>query len=939
MAASNHDRIGQGLAVLAEALEPWIVKSLETAYGPHWWDRVDREAVARGRRGVGTNFGDPQFQFSVMVDHWGQVFGKTLGKAERAYVGELIDIRNRWAHFKADKPFTASDTERALDTMARLASAISAPDAAARLGAMRGAILRAAWEVARKQEQRRQATLPLEGAASPGLRPWRDVIEPHPDVAGGRYAQAEFAADLGQVARGEAGEEYGDPRRFFERTFLTSGLTALLVTGLQRLAGRPEGDPVVELQTTFGGGKTHSMLALYHLVSGASAKELAGLEPILEKAGVAELPTVRRAVLVGTALSPGQPRRVDGLEIRTLWGELAWQLGGADGYGVLAEADATGVSPGSDLLRTLFTRYGPVLILIDEWVTYIRQLWTDSSLPAGSFDANITFAQALTEAVKATDRTLLVASLPSSDIEKGGEGGQVATERLKHVVGRVQSPWRPASPEEGFEIVRRRLFSTLPTEQHAARDATVQSFADMYAKHSGDFPSEAKEAAYQRRMTACYPIHPELFDQLFGAWSTLEKFQQTRGVLRLMAAVIHELWESNDRSPLIVPATIPIQADRVQSELTRYLEEQWTPVITRDVDGEHSVPLALDRDNPATLGRLSAARRVSRTIYMGSAPTANAATRGIDDRQIKLGAVFPGEPVATFGDALRRLSDRSTYLYDNAGRYWFSTQPSVNRLAADRAAQQHDDSVLEEIRRRLRLSATERGLFARVHPAPTSAADVPDDDEAALVILGPEVSHSSKTEVSRARDAARTILDERGTGARRHRNMLVFLAADTDKLVALQDAVRAYLGWKSVDEDKPNLTLDQFQVNQIATKRKEADDTVAARIPEAYQWLLVPSQPDPLGTVDLPATRLTGSGSLAVRAGAKLKSDGELIVQFGAVTLRLELDRHPEIWASGDVDLRYLWELVLDLRVPATIARRVGPHRGGSRRRERVRLA
>ena len=283
-------------------------------------------------------------------------------------------------------------------------------------------------------------------------------------------------------------------------------------------------------------------------------------------------------------------------------------------------------------------------------------------------------------------------------------------------------------------------------------------------------------------MTACYPIHPELFDQLFGAWSTLEKFQQTRGVLRLMAAVIHELWESNDRSPLIVPATIPIQADRVQSELTRYLEEQWMPVITRDVDGEHSVPLALDRDNPATLGRLSAARRVARTIYMGSAPTANAATRGIDDRQIKLGAVFPGEPVATFGDALRRLSDRSTYLYDNAGRYWFSTQPSVNRLAADRAAQQHDDSVLEEIRRRLRLSATERGLFARVHPAPTSAADVPDDDEAALVILGPEVSHSSKTEVSRARDAARTILDERGTGARRHRNMLVFLAADTDKL-------------------------------------------------------------------------------------------------------------------------------------------------------------
>ena len=577
-----------------------------------------------------------------MTHHWGAVFGKTLGKAERNYVGELLEVRNRWAHPKADQPFSSSDTERALDTMARLATAISAPEQAKQLGAMRGAILRAAWEAAQKQEQKRQVTLPLEGAAAPGLRPWRDVIEPHPDVAAGRFAQAEFAADLGQVARGEAGDEYGNPRRFFERTFLTAGLSDLLITGLRRLAGMPEGDPVVELQTNFGGGKTHSMLALYHLVSGTPANELPGVEPILARAGVAELPTVRRAVLVGTALSPGQPHRVDGLEIRTLWGELAWQLGGAAGYGLLAEADANGVSPGSDVLRDLFAKHGPALILIDEWVTYIRQLWTNDSLPAGSFDANITFAQALTEAVKASDRTLLVASLPSSDIEKGGEGGQIATERLKHVIGRIQSPWRPASPDEGFEIVRRRLFSPIPADKLPARDATVQAFADMYAKHPGDFPSEAKEAAYQRRMTSCYPIHPELFDQLFGAWSTLEKFQQTRGVLRLMAGVIHALWESNDQSALIIPATIPIHEGRVQSELTRYLEEQWMPVITRDVDGEHSLPLELDRDNPATLGRLSATRRVARTIYMGSAPTANAATRGIDDRRIKLGSRVPG---------------------------------------------------------------------------------------------------------------------------------------------------------------------------------------------------------------------------------------------------------------------------------------------------------
>ena len=324
---------------------------------------------------------------------------------------------------------------------------------------------------------------------------------------------------------------------------------------------------------------------------------------------------------------------------------------------------------------------------------------------------------------------------------------------------------------------------------------------------------------------------------------------------------------------------------------------------------------------------------------MGSAPTANAATRGIDDRRIKLGCVFPGEPVATFGDALRRLSDRSTYLYDNAGRYWFSTQPSVNRLAADRAAQQRDDDVLEEVRRRLRLEQADRGLFARVHPAPASASDVPDDDEVALVILGPEVTHSSKTDVSKARDAARTILDQRGTGARRHRNMLVFLAADTDKLGSLEDAVRTYLAWKSVDEDKPNLTLDAFQVNQIATKRKEADDTVTARIPEAYQWLLVPTQPDPLGPVDLPATRLTGGGSLAVRAGTKLRSDGGVIVKFGGGHAAPRARPAPGDLVVGRRRPQVPLGPVLDLRLPAASARRVRPHRGGPRRRERLRLA
>ena len=483
-----------------------------------------------------------------------------------------------------------------------------------------------------------------------------------------------------------AGSEYRDPVEFFQRTFLTEGLRDLLRTALLRLNGLG-GDPVVELQTNFGGGKTHSMLALYHLFSGTPPSRLAGVESILADLDMDGLPTVQRAVLVGTYLSPGQTHRhPDGVEVHTMWGEMAWQLGGAAGYALVADADRHGVSPGANALRNLFSEHGPVLILIDEWIAYVRQTYKKHDLPAGSFDANLSFAQALTEAVKQAPNTLLVASLPASDIETGGEGGKEALTRLKNTFGRVEATWRPASAEESFEIVRRRLFQPI-TDPHrfTARDTVVSTFIRLYREQSQEFPPECREGDYERRMQAAYPIHPELFDRLYSDWSSLEKFQRTRGVLRLMAAVIHSLWERNDSNLLILPATVPIDDPNVQRELTRYLEDNWAPIIELDVDGPASMPLRLDGENP-NLGRYSACRRVARTIYLGSAPIANARNPGLDERLIKLGCVQPGESVATFGDALRRLTDNATHLYVDRSRYWFSTQPSVTRMAGDRAA-------------------------------------------------------------------------------------------------------------------------------------------------------------------------------------------------------------------------------------------------------------
>jgi hypothetical protein len=340
------------------------------------------------------------------------------------------------------------------------------------------------------------------------------------------------------------------------------------------------------------------------------------------------------------------------------------------------------------------------------------------------------------------------------------------------------------------------------------------------------------------------------------------------------------------------------------------LEGNWTPVIESDVDGPSALPLRLDRENPGA-GRYSATRRAARTIYMGSAPTEHAPNRGIDDRSIKLGCVQPGEHPALFGDALRKLTDRATYLYADRERYWFSTVPSVNSLATGRETLVTGEAVDEEIARRLRAEAGRRGELAAVHLA-SGPAEVPDEDRARLVVLGPSVSHGRGQEESRAVEGARAILRSRGTGDRRFRNMLVFLAADRAGIDSLHQSTRKLLAWKSIDEDRKNgiLNLDDFQKSLIAKQLEDAEQRVAGQLGEAYQWLLVPNQRADELQESWQPLRLSGPG-LYERASRKLVEDELLIPRYSGARLRRDLDGGAEtvpLWRGDYVGVRQLWE-------------------------------
>jgi len=672
------------------------------------------------------------------------------------------------------------------------------------------------------------------------LKPWREVATPHEDVHRGTFIRAEFAADITRVHDGSATPEYQDPVLFFQRTFITEGMGALLTSVAKRLSGKA-GDPVIQLQTAFGGGKTHSMLAVMHMVGGKAPKsDLAGIPKLLDAAGVIDLPVAKVVVLDGVNLSPSQSRRVDGHTLRTLWGELAWQLGGAEAYAALSQADATGTNPGKDLLAELIRKAGPCVILIDELVAYVRQFEDGKSLPGGTYDANLTFIQALTEALKNAPSAVLLASLPESESEAGSARGVAALRALEGYFNRLQAVWKPVDTEESFEIVRRRLFTEI--RDLDTRDSVCRAFADLYVKHADDFPGETQEGRYYDRLRAAYPIHPEVFERLYQDWSALPNFQRTRGVLKLMARVIHRLWQSDNKDLLIMPGSLPLYDTDVSTELTLNLPVGWDPVISHDVDGERSEPALLETQEPR-FGSIQACRRITRSIFLGSAPVSgNEMARGIETERLVLSCVQPGQAPHVFKDALSRLKTRLTFLNEGNNRWWLDVKPNLRREMEDRKRRFQDPDVLEEIGEGLR-RVLGGGNISNNHIF-TPAADVPDDWDLRLVVLSPNTGWTRGAGPNPARDAAAAILRDRGGQPRQKQNRVLFLAADADQVSHLKETVRALLAWRSIEADlnETRITLDNVQAKQVKQNKDQTRDTVQRLVRDTFKWLVAPSQ-------------------------------------------------------------------------------------------------
>lgn len=914
----NADIIIKGMRLLREGMVRYIVREIENEYGEDWWQKgvlqILREDSRRDLPETGTKEElrdslDLQRCLVLFDVHWQAIFRKKLPVEYRSWAKETLNVRNRISHIGAND-FNYSDTWRALDTFARLCGGFNLENTEEIRTLLRDFNAQEDSDLSPSSRAIQKRTDVVLNTSD--LPSWRDVIRPHQDVAQGRYKNAEFAADLAQVAKGKGSMEYLDPVEFFKRTYVTEGMKGLLVQSFRRILGM-DGDPVIQLKTAFGGGKTHTMLALYHAMRARSPESLPNLQAVLDEVGVKTLPKVNVAVLVGTALDPTSARRPQnfpGITINTLWGEMAAQLAEAAGdpklYDFVKDSDKKHASPGSEVFRKLFDACGPCLILMDELVAYGKKLYGARDLPAGTFDNFTTFIQEITEGARQSKNSLVVASIPESTFEIGGEGGKKTLEAIEHTFGRMESVWKPVSADEGFEVVRRRLF--LDCARPELREMVCRRFSDMYRSNSGEFPGEAKEAEYLERMISCYPIHPEMFERLYEDWATLEHFQRTRGVLRLMAAVIHELWMAQDPNAMIMPGSLPLDVPSVRNELTRYLDDSWNPIVDKQVDGRNSEPYQQDKNT--RYGKYLASRRVTRTIMLGSAPTTrDQLNRGISSTRIRLGVVQPGENIAVFNDALNSLRNTLSHLYTVGDRFWYDTRPTLLKSASDRAKMIKRDEIEMELERRLKERRNE-SPFSGLHICPASTQDVPDEQAVRMVILSPKATHRADQLQTLALQAVNQFLNERGTSPRIYRNTLVFVAPDLNGMESLKEAVRKFLAWESIYKDTDVLNLDSMQRRDVETNKKTHDDTVELQIKETYCWLLIPrTEITDLKNVQWETHKISGNETILRKAAQNMRQKETIIERWAPSLLRMELDQ--VLWKDRD-DLSFgdLWKML-----------------------------
>jgi len=657
------------------------------------------------------------------------------------------------------------------------------------------------------------------------MKPFHTVAVPHKDILEGRLTMDIFAADLWETSQKRGPEEYTDAEIFFAKTYMTQGLDSLLKVVGKRLSGKG-GDPVIQIQTPFGGGKTHALIAMYHKASEWKAK---------------------KAVIVGTAMSTKQ----------TLWGQIETQL-----TGKLTKFKGQ-VAPGRDEIRELLLKKQPVLILMDEVLEYVTKAAgvkvVDSSLAAQS----IAFLQELTEAMGTLEKSCLVVTLPSSVMEHYDERAEELYQRLQKVAGRVEKINSPVQENEITKIIRQRLFGSI---KEAEAKKIVNEFVE-YAEREGILPAGQLMSDYRDRFIDSYPFMPEVVDILYQRWGTFPTFQRTRGVLRLLSLVIYSMRTSN--YPYISLANFDLSNQEIRQELLKHIDQTFNGIIDGDITGQNANAKIVDKSLGGAYKGLNLGTRAATTIFMYS--FSGGKEKGVTVAEAKRSSTTTENPAAVIAEAMAELKEKQYYLQNIGDKYFISNQPNLNRIVLNYVNNVPSRELKELELDLLKLALTKGKLKAFVWP--NDPSEIVDSDELKLVVL-----QEMDGEV------IKNILQSKGQTPRVHRNTIFMLLPLETEKTGFVNNLKRKIAFEYIEQDR-NLALSEDQKKEVKKEVKKLESGLGESLRRYYSVLAVPSRDgfkeNPLGVPTFGEQK-----RLSDEIYDKLRSSSEILERIAPLAIK-----------------------------------------------------
>ncbi len=689
------------------------------------------------------------------------------------------------------------------------------------------------------------------------MKPWYTVVPPREDLRSGKPLDAsEFAVHLQHVEDGSAAEVYKDPAQFFERTFLTRTLSDFAIQVLKRLSGiRLETSAVFDLSTQFGGGKTHSLTLAYHLAKhGDAAKAWKGVDSLLNDAGLSKVPKAATGIFVGTELDSltgrggddGTPHR------RTPWGDLAFQIGKAEGFKLLEKHDVEGVAPGGDVIEKLLPKDKPTLLLLDELMNYVNR-----NRKSGLSGQLYTFLHNLSEVARARDNVVLAVSIPASDMEMTVEDHE-DFKRLKKLLDRLGKAIVMSAEAETSEIIRRRLFEWggFPAKEAGA---TVDEYAEWCIHNKHQLPSWFPVDNAREQLKACYPFHPSVLSVFERKWQGLPQFQQTRGVLRLLALWVsrayNEGYRGAHKDPLISLGTAPLEDAMFRAAVFDQLgESRLEPAVTTDIAGkEHAHALRLDVEGTAEVKKARLHRKVATSVFFESNGGQQRGEATLPE--VRLAVAEPGLDIGNVEQCLESLADACYFLSAEKNKYRFSFQPNLNKLLADRRASVTTGAIEERVRAEVqKVFAKGSGVDRKYFPRKSS--DVPDLAVLTLAVVSPDQPMSDPS----TRQALATMTSESGASSRTFKSALIWAVPEDG--AALNEEARKLLAWREIEAESVELKLEEPQQRQLQESIKKAERDLHEAVWRTYKNVFLLADDGTLRHIDLGLVHSSAANNL-----------------------------------------------------------------------------